>query len=106
MALDEETLQRTLEERALLISGLEHPGFQLLMAKLDKAADDMLDKYDECNFFTQEGIETAQKIQAFRRVIKTEIPMRCEAIINVEKPKVKWTFKEWISSVFRVRAID
>ena len=97
--MDDATFQRALVERDLLISGLEHPGFQLLMVKLNKAATDALADYDACNFFNAEGIEKAQTAQAFRRIIITEIPRVCEALINIEKPEKPWSFLTWLAGI-------
>ena len=97
----EEKTARLLEEKALLIKGMEHPGAQMIFIKLRDMAKASMHDYDNCDFATERGREVAHRIQARRYVILTEIPRMIDEIINVDLPRRedgrrKWRFTAWL----------
>lgn len=100
----EEKTARLLQEKELLVKGLEHPGTQMIMIKLQAAARASMLDYDNCDFATERGREVAHRIQARRYVILTEIPRMIDEIINVDIPRAesgrnKWRFNAWLEQV-------
>ncbi|MDD2898982.1 MAG: hypothetical protein PHI31_09745 [Desulfuromonadaceae bacterium] len=99
----EERIERLIEEKALLVKGLDHPGTQMIFIKLKDMARASIHDYDTCDFNTEQGREKAQRIQARRYVILTEIPRIIDEIINVDLPLEEnlkpWRFSLWLEEV-------
>lgn len=90
---------RLSREKYLMESDMARPGFQLLLTKLDQAADKMLIEYDGLNFTTE--TDKAIRIQIFREVVKELIPNVLEAMMNVDivPGEVPWTFMGWLRDI-------
>lgn len=99
----EEKRQRLLEEKALLVKGLAQPGMQMILLKLRDSAKVSVQDYDLCDFGTAKGREMAQRIQARRYVILTEIPRMIDEIVNVDLQPINgrkaWSFRKWVEQI-------
>lgn len=96
----EKKLARLRHEKHLMMQDMARPGFQLIMTKLNQAADEMLPKYDGLDFASDIGRSKAMRIQVFREVVNEIIPGMLETMMNVDlEPGKKWNFKKWLGSV-------
>lgn len=94
--------KRRLHEKTIMQEDMAREGFQLIMLKLHKAAEQLNEEYDRCTFANEAGIAKALKIQATREVILDHIPKLIESILNIDimEEKNKWSFSTWIKEVF------
>jgi hypothetical protein len=97
---EEQELYRSLlkDKEIIQEGGIE--AFRHILKKLDDAAELMLKEYDAVDFARHP--EKAINIQAFRRVVKIEIPQMVERIMSVDIPDSvpRFSFRNWLNKLF------
>jgi hypothetical protein len=97
--VDAATYERIMAERNIIEEAMRGEGFQLLMKKLDQAADAM--PQEMMNLMLQGKIDEATEIKYAYRCIKVILPKKIELIVNIDKKDSLFTFREWLKDLFK-----
>jgi hypothetical protein len=97
--MDKTTIDRMRYEQDLLTIAMQSEAFQMLIKKLDQAADEM--PQEMMNLMLQGRTEEAEQIKYAYRALKVILPKKIETIVNAEKEESLFSFRDWLKDLFK-----